>query len=119
MQRLFCPLLCLALAAAVPATAGASGSAGQSPLKLELQLAADDWLLENDANSAMALSALPARSRLSDPGLDRSGRGFRVGAIVPSLCEDDLPGNDVLDAYNRVMTCDEDKLGVAISIRNY
>lgn len=112
-------LLSLLLAAVVPAAADAAGSASRAPLQLELMLAENDWLLEHQATEFPA--AQPPRTASRPYGLarERSGRGFRVGVVVPSLCEGGLPGNQVVDTYNSVMACDEDKLGVSVSVRNY
>ncbi|SEP01068.1 hypothetical protein [Aquisalimonas asiatica] len=90
------------------------------PLELELQLSADDWLLENGADTRQPAYRGGGGGDALAAADDRSGSGFRVGPVVPALCEDDLPGTStVVDAYSRAMECEDDQIGLSVSIRNY
>ena len=116
MQRIAL-LLSLLLALAVPGLAWAEDTVEPTPLHLSLELEADDALLKNDGPMTRARQPLargPVRETAS-----RAGRGYQVRAVIPSLCEDDVPGGQVVDTYNRVMDCQDDAVGVSISIRNY
>lgn len=97
-----------------------SQPAQPQPLNLELRLAADDWLLEGGSVIEPAGSRHQRSSNGLAHGANRAGSGFQVGPIVPALCEDDLPGTSaVVDAYSRAMECDDDQIGLSVSIRNY
>lgn len=90
------------------------------PLKLDLQLAADDWLLESGLATEQLGTRPTRRSNRLALAANRAGSGFRIGPILPALCENDLPGTSaVVDAYNRAMECDDDQIGLSVSIRNY
>ncbi|MFV8834975.1 hypothetical protein [Aquisalimonas sp.] len=112
--------------------AGSAGAGGlvpthayqQQPLNLDLRLSADDWLLQGQPGTEQRAAAVYYGASGSTNGLaaksSRAGSGFRVGPIVPALCEDDLPGTSaVVDAYSRAMECDDDQIGLSVSIRNY
>ena len=118
MQRI-CLLLGLLSALAVPGLAATQDTAGPVPLQLSLQLEADDALLQSDGALAGS-TARQSRARNTASGAaHRSGPGYQVRAVIPSLCEDGLPGGQVVDTYNRVTDCEDDTVGVSISIRNY
>ncbi len=118
MQRI-CLLLGLLSAFTVPGLAAAQDTSGPVPLQLSLQLEADDALLESDGPLVNS-TARPPQARTAVTGAaNRSGAGYQVRAVIPSLCEDGLPGGQVVDTYNRVMDCEDEAVGVSISIRNY
>lgn len=116
MQRI-CLLPALLLALTVFGPASAKDTVEPTTLQLNLQLEADDTLLESGGPLA---GGGQSRARVADRGTaNRAGRGYQVRAVLPSLCEDGLPGGQVVDTYNRVMDCEDDAVGVSISIRNY
>ncbi|QIT53762.1 hypothetical protein HC341_00130 [Aquisalimonas sp. 2447] len=118
MQRI-CLLLGVLCTLAVPGLATAQDTVDPVPLQLSLQLEADDALLDSDAARANATADQPQPRPAVRGAVNRSGSGYQVRAVIPSLCEDGLPGGQVVDTYNRVMDCEDDTVGVSISIRNY
>lgn len=90
---------------------------GEKPLELELELAADDWLLEGRYMGARTADTQPERPAISRPM--RGGDGFKVRAILPALCEDHLADLPLVNTYNSMRDCEADNIGVSVSISNY
>ncbi len=117
MQRVTLSL-CIAFALSLPGVVAGQQVAGTLPLQLELELASDDVLLEQQPFDADPAEGPTHQSNGSLT--DRAGHGYQVQAVMPSLCEQNLPGGAfVAEAYERAMECEDDTVGVSISIRNY